>query len=286
MIREIAAEAPSGIADFLDAHTLIHRWLVAFFRHLVEFPPEAVPYWGFWDVFKGGPRRPATGRAGVVAHSFHAASTYVVLAPGFGSGGIERLLATELLPEKLVGDGPAMDEWERRSPDFFARARSREELVVLAIAPGELRKERIPAIGFRPAVLADGPALREHEILYSREMGEEDPESDLPSLITRGLIFVVEAGGEVAGTVRSNLSDGRYVHAGGVFVHPRFRGRGLGALLVAGLCDRVLATGASVVLDTGRTNEGALRTYRSVGFREVGTGRAFRFAEDGWRGAG
>jgi ribosomal protein S18 acetylase RimI-like enzyme len=286
LIREIASQTAGDVAAFLDHHTLVHRWMVAFFRHLVEFPPESIPYWSFWDVFRGGPGRPETGRVGVVAHSFHAATTYVALAPGFQPGGIERLLLTELLPERLVGDGPAMDEWASRSPAFLGRARSVEELAVLGLDPGRLREDGVPAEGFRPAGPADGPVLREFEVLYAQEMEEEDPESDLPSLIARGLVFVMEVEGEVAGTIRSNLSDGRYVHAGGVFVHPRFRGRGLGQALVAGLARMILASGSSVVLDTRRSNEAALRSYRAAGFRDIGSGRALRFGEDAWRGGG
>jgi len=220
----------------------------------------------------------------VVAHSYHTATTYAALAPGFEPGGIERLLQTDLLPEKLVGDLPVMEEWEARSPGLFRRARAREDLVVLELRPGWLREDLIPSIGFRPASIADGPVLREFEALYSREMGEEDPESDFPSLIERGLVFVIDIDGDVAGTVRSNLSDGKYVHVGGVFVHPRFRGRRIGALLVAGLADLILRGGNALVLDTARTNEAALRTYRTAGFREWGAGRAFRFDEDAWRG--
>lgn len=287
MIREIPTpESTAEIVEFLDNHTLIHRWLVAFFRHLGDLPPEAVPYWSFWDVFRGGPGRPKTGRAGIIAHSFHTATTYAVLAPGFPQGGIETLLETDLYPEKLVGDGPVLEEWEAKSPAFFSRAVSREELVVLDLPPGRLREGLLPAAGFRPAVPGDGPTLRQFELLYALDMGEEDPATDLASLIARGLIFVIEEDGEVAGTIRSNLPDGRWIHAGGVYVHPCFRGRGIGRRLVAGLSERVHREGLSVLLDTSRTNVAALETYRSAGFVEIGTGKSFRFGRDGWGGGG
>ena len=143
-----------------------------------------------------------------------------------------------------------------------------------------------PVDEFRPAAQADVPVLREFERLYAAERGEEDPETDIPALVAARLAFVIEVNGHVAGAVRSNLSDGRFVHAGGVFVHPRFRGRGIGARLLAALCERIHATGDAVVLDVDRSNEAAMRTYATAGFREVAAGTSLRFAEDAWRASG
>jgi ribosomal protein S18 acetylase RimI-like enzyme len=138
--------------------------------------------------------------------------------------------------------------------------------------------------GFRVARAADEPLLREFEVLYSRELEEEEVESDLGDLIARGLMFVIEDGGQVAGSIRSNVSDGRYVHIGGLYIHPRFRGRGLGARLLAGLCERLhRIEAASVILTADRSNLPAMAVYDSVGFREIGSGLLLRFTEDAWR---
>jgi ribosomal protein S18 acetylase RimI-like enzyme len=155
--------------------------------------------------------------------------------------------------------------------------------VVLELPPGQLDPASVPEAGFRPAESSDAGTLREFELLYASEMGLEDPESDIDSLISEGMAYVHEEEGMVAGTVRSNLSDGRYVHVGGVFVHPRFRRRGIGAKLVAGVSERIHREGSSVILDAARENEPALRTYRSLGFHDAGEGVSLRFPEDAFR---
>ncbi len=269
------------MADFLDARTMIHRWLVAFFRNFSRFPREAAPFWSFWAM-RGGEGHAAADLTGVVAHHFTTATTYVGFSPDLDTAGLEALLEEELLPERLVGDGEPMRRWESRAGTVFERASRREDIAVLELPPGALEAARIPRMGFRPARSADRTALRILERMYAAELGLEDPESDIDSIIEQGLAFVVEEEGEVAGTARSNLSDGRYVHVGGVYVLPRFRGRGIGGKVLAGLCDRVHSSGSSVILDVARENRPALRTYLSLGFREVADGVALRFPEDAW----
>src|SRR6185369_2842304 len=192
----------------------------------------------------------------------------------------------DLLPERLVGDATFLERWQARSTRIFSRAEGREELVILALPAGELDRSRLPERGFRRAVKGDHPRLAELERLYARERGEEEPSSDLASLIERGLIFVHEEGGRVVGVVRSNLSDGRYVHLGGLYVHPDHRRAGIGAGILAGLCEEIQRSGAMPLLDTDRKNGAALAAYRSVGFREVGRGLVLRFGDDAWSGPG
>ena len=284
MIRPVTLPEVPRLADFLDRRTIANRWLVAFFRHFPEIPPESAPYWGFWTGAGGATSDPESPYTALLAHHFRTAASYVVLDEGFDAKGIETLLGEEVLPEMLIGDGPAMSDWERRSPEFFSRALGREELAVLEFRCPQARTAHRPCPGFRPARPADGALLREFEVLYSRELGEEEVESDLASLIARGLSFVIEDDGQVTGSIRSNVSDGRYVHIGGLYIHPRFRGRGLGARLLAGLCERIHRTeAASVILTADRANRPAMAVYESAGFREIGSGLLLRFSEDAWR---
>ena len=103
------------------------------------------------------------------------------------------------------------------------------------------------------------------------------------SLVEGGLVFVIEEDRRVKGYVRSNLSDGRYVHGGGLFVHPLYRGKGIGRALALGLALRVRAdSGAALVLDVNRENEAAARAYRAVGFRKQGAGLEVRFPHRAW----
>jgi ribosomal protein S18 acetylase RimI-like enzyme len=84
--------------------------------------------------------------------------------------------------------------------------------------------------------------------------------------------------------IRSNLSDGRFVHAGGLYVLPDERGRGAGRGLALGLAREVeRVPGAVALLDCDARNESALRAYRAAGYRKVGEGLEVRFPEEAWR---
>jgi ribosomal protein S18 acetylase RimI-like enzyme len=286
LIRRIQSPDAEPVAEFLDRFTLANRWMVAFFRHFSELPRDAVPYWGLWleegEAGAGG----GPDILAVAAHNFSSGISYVAGVGEFNAGELEAVIEEDLLPERLVGDVSFLERWRGRSTRIFSRVEGKEELVILALPPGELDRSGLPERGFRRAVKADRPRLAELERLYARERGQEEPLSDLASLIERGLIFVYEEGEQVVGVVRSNLSDGRYVHLGGLYVHPAHRRAGIGARLLAGLCDEIHRSGAVALLDTDQANEAALAVYRSVGFREVGRGLVLRFGEDAWRGGG
>ncbi|MEZ4640331.1 MAG: GNAT family N-acetyltransferase [Caldilineaceae bacterium] len=61
---------------------------------------------------------------------------------------------------------------------------------------------------------------------------------------------------------------------GGVFTHPRARGRGLGQAVVSALCAELLAHEKQPVLYWVNPIAGAI--YRKLGFRTVGNWRAVR----------
>ncbi len=69
--------------------------------------------------------------------------------------------------KKLVGDLPALEEWESTSPGIIKRAGSREEMEVLGLPPGRLREEFLPVNGFRPANLG------EIDVVVAREPADE-----------------------------------------------------------------------------------------------------------------
>lgn len=286
MIRRTEPAEAERIAEFLDRVTLVNRWLVAFFKRLGEVPPEALPEWSFW-VEPGGKASGEGARPrAVIAHSFHTAVSYLGAGTRFDPAAIEGLLEEQLLPEKLVGDLPAMERLGKGSPRLLSRAVRREEMAVLALPPGAHAGKAGPLAGFRAAVIEDAPRLREFERLSAEELGEEDPRSDFASLIEGGLIFVCEAKGEVAGVIRSNLSDGRYIHVGGFYVAPGFRGSGVGSKLLRGLARRIHQGGDTALLDTYRSNAAALAAFRKAGFQEVGSGLALWFPADSWNRPG
>ena len=288
-LRRIVSADREPVAGFLDERTTVLRWLVAFFRHLDDLPEEEEPYWNLWrdDAGRG------TGGGGtcdpprlVAAHFFRTATSYVCADLGANPGtvlrSLEHLLEEDLLPERLVGDGELMERWRAASPAFFERASGFEAIDVL-VSGGDAAHGGEPS-GFRAAQRGDLPILDEYGRLHAAESREEFL-GEYESLVEHGLVFVLEEEGTVKGLVRSNLSDGRYVHAGGLFVHPLYRGKGVGRALARGLAARVRAAGGSaVILDAYRKNESALRAYLAAGYREIGTGLEARFDEGAWGG--
>ncbi|HVL85620.1 MAG TPA: GNAT family N-acetyltransferase [Pseudonocardia sp.] len=84
--------------------------------------------------------------------------------------------------------------------------------------------------------------------------------------------FVAEAGGEAVGLVAGAARDGAAAHVLSMWVHPRHRGRGIGAALVAAVCDWAAARAATqVTLWVADGNDAATRCYARAGF--VPTGR-------------
>jgi ribosomal protein S18 acetylase RimI-like enzyme len=248
---------------------------VALLRHYGELPEESRPYWRLlWD----------GGNEGAVAHSFHNGTTYVFGEREFDWGQAGELCRTDLLPERIVGDRAAVESWQRRCPELFRRALDAYELDVLVRKKGAGEPSLSAPEAFRIARLEDLSLLEEYEQLHCREVGLEPVEVDFKSLIENDMAFVVEHRGRVAGCVRSNLSDGRYVHVGGVYVHPEFRGRRLGQRLATGIAWWVEEhQRATALLDVYTNNPAALRAYRAAGYRKVGEGLEVRFGEEVWR---
>lgn len=262
-LRRIAPADYRAVADFLDQRTFMLRWLVAFFRHRDLLPEEEEPYWSLWA--GGYDKEPI---ACVAAHFFQNGTTYVCAAPSVDFASVEILFEEELLPERVVGDSEVMERWRTASPGFFESASRVTEVDVLAFEKAEC----VVPSGFRAARREDLGILESYGHAFEIETGS-DTARDFESLIEHGLVYVFEEEGKVKGYVRSNLSDGRYVHAGGLYVHPAFRGKGVGRALAAGIGACVRATGgATVILDVNHDNEKALRAYLSAGYRTLGSG--------------
>ncbi len=285
MFSPVSPQDIEPAARFLDQNTLVLRWLVAFFKHFERLPQEAVPFWSFWIEREAEEPAESGGVRAIVAHSFHTGASFLAAGRPFSSEGLVRLCREELLPEKLTGDATAVDEWLERSPQINEGIAKREKLVALELIPGDRRAAGPEELGgFRAARPEDLPVLRQFELAYGLEL-EEEVESDFESLIAAGLIFALEEGGKVQGMVRGNLSDGRYVHAGGLYVNPCCRGRGLGKRLILALAEKMQRQEpVSLVVDALESNLPALRTYREAGFREIGQGWILHFHEGFWSG--
>ena len=181
ILRRISERDAPEAADFLDAHTMLLRWLVAFLRHLPSLPQEEEEAWSLLR----GDTAAEGGLAGVFAHYFRTATTYACVAPEADLADVERLVQEEFLPERLVLDEPLLTRWKAASPALFRRAAQQKEIRVFistldSVARGE------PA-GFRAATRCDLPVLEEQERLLEVETGQELA-SDLESLLEHELL--------------------------------------------------------------------------------------------------
>ena len=90
--------------------------------------------------------------------------------------------------------------------------------------------------------------------------------------IDDAVYYGVDDGGRIVAVAGTHVvSPGDLIAvAGNVFVHPMYRGRGLGALVTSAVTSELLASCRDVVLTVDPRNVPAVRAYRKLGYREVG----------------
>jgi len=278
-LRRIAPADHGAIAAFLDERTLALRWLVGFFRRQDLFPEEESERWSLWCGVD------AEGKLScVAAHFFPLATTYLAAEAGAADlSGLGALLEEELLPERIVGDSGAMAALRGALPEVFERAAGERRTFVLAYMADAGASSAGAEGTFRAAMPSDLGILEEYGRLFAAETGD-DPGFDFETLVEHGLVFVVEREGKIAGLIRSNVSDGKYVHAGMLYVHPRWRSRGVGRELARGLGEWIREReAATAILDVREDNPAALRAYEAAGYGRVGEGLELLMDEEAWR---
>ncbi|MEV7087026.1 GNAT family protein [Streptomyces sp. NPDC093085] len=145
-------------------------------------------------------------------------------------------------------------------------------------------------VRLRPAVAADVPALaaiRATPEVAARWRGGEDLRAAVAESLADPAteVFAVEYGGRVVGAVQWGAEeDPEYRHASiDIYVDPAVHGRGVGTDTVRTLA-RHLVHGHGfhrLVIDPAADNAAAIRCYRKVGFRPVGTMRRYERGADG-----
>lgn len=151
--------------------------------------------------------------------------------------------------------------------------------------------------GLQPALLIDGPPA----VVPDTRIRRARPE-DFDALFPAAVAMFTEevgydptrSGGGYAQYVRSLVASSRswlvtidgsvvfkadigalwdgLAQVQGVWVHPRWRGRGLGTAAMAGMVDQILSgTASAVSLYVNDYNAAARRVYEKVGFRPAGT---------------
>jgi aminoglycoside 6'-N-acetyltransferase len=105
---------------------------------------------------------------------------------------------------------------------------------------------------------------------------------------TDTVVFAVEVEGEVVGSIQYvEEPSPDYRHASiDVFLHPDWHGKGLGSDAIRTLARHLIHDRGHhrLAIDPAADNEKAIRTYKRVGFREVGIMRAYeRTAGGEWQ---
>lgn len=88
--------------------------------------------------------------------------------------------------------------------------------------------------------------------------------------------LVAERDGAIVSSALTNAETSDLAMIGGVWTPPEHRGQGLARATVSALCQHLLNAGKTPVLYWD--NPAAGKVYRTLGFRQIGTWRAVRFA--------
>ena len=147
----------------------------------------------------------------------------------------------------------------------------------MATAPDLMRSA--PAVQTREMLELDLPMVHANELA-----GYEFPWSEgifLDCLRVGYICRVLELGGQVIGHGIVSAGAGE-AHLLNVCIHPDFRCRGLGRLLLLHLLDQARSQGArAMFLEVRPSNPGAIRLYQALGFEKIGMRRAYYQAAGG-----
>ncbi len=146
-------------------------------------------------------------------------------------------------------------------------------------------------VRLRPPMARDRDRLREilEEPSVARWWGPPDSNPDVAEDWLAGdddtVIFVIEVDGGVIGSIQyTEESDPDYRHAGiDLFIATAWQGRGLGTDAIRTVARYLFEVRGHhrLTIDPSAANERAIRVYERVGFRRVGTMRAYERGPDG-----
>jgi GNAT superfamily N-acetyltransferase len=250
---------PERWARFLDQHAPGLTWLAGTLLEWGELPPLARRA---WSVTASTTR---TGDVNALA-AFHEESGLLVVAgtpdaqpPFYGDPeGVRRVLGAPESVETVFLGNPMLTV--RRLPGF-----SRQ--VLTFDGDGAIRHPML-----RRARPDEWQAL---EAFRTESDVERDPDAleDLAGPAQRGLVYVLEGEGGTAGMFRVEGVSRQRVQFADVYVHPSFRGRGLGTALLrsaAHVARSEYARGAVITMHHTAAGEktGARAGFSAVGFMD------------------
>jgi GNAT superfamily N-acetyltransferase len=254
-----ATSSPERWARFLDQHAPGLTWLAGTLLEWGELPPLARRAWSVTA---------STTRSGEVnaLAAFHEESGLLAVAgtpdaqPPFYAdpNGVRRILGLPEAVESVFVASPMLIV--RRMPGF-----SRQ--VLTFDGDGAIRHPML-----RRAKPNEWEALEQFRV---ESDVDREPEAlvDLAGPAQRGLVYVLEGDSGIAGMFRVEGVSRQRVQFADAFVHPRFRGRGLGSALLrsaAHVARSEYARGSVLTMAHTAAGEktGARAGYAAVGFMD------------------
>ena len=151
-------------------------------------------------------------------------------------------------------------------------------------------------VTLRPAVMADCPAISDiyhHYVLHDTCTYQEtpDPIEDREKWFNdhgpRHPVIVAEAGGRVVGWASLSpyhpRTAYRFTVEDSVYLHPDWRRRGIGRLLLRELIDRARALGYRAIIAVISSEQtGSIKIHEKFGFVEVGRFKGIGFKFSRW----
>jgi len=270
MMQEIPADRRREIMEFLEDKTVSCLWLAGYLNGWESLSSVQRDHWNFyanaedagaWQVLIAVER---DIRLAFLAGSDHEEEAFQAASD---------FLVARVPLLKLCGPEDTIAAHLSDQPEFTAHVYRQHRQYTMTIGPEQLQIQPIGRL--RPARLEDLPALKRHERIYNAER-QVRLRRDYHTEIKEGSIFVfpLPNSDAIAGVIKMGYPSQHHVMILGTFIFPEYRHQGLGAQMMADLCDKIFKmTGLKAALNVDDDNEPAVLLYQKLGFQTVGTER-------------
>ena len=176
---------------------------------------------------------------------------------------------------RAVGERGATDAFWSAWGDGLVQTVLSHEQQLMVVRAGEVAALALP--GLRPAVASEEGAVHTAAAEMQLEELGVDPRVEEPSMfraqvserLRAGRTWVLVERDEIVFKAEIALKSRLGAQIGGVWVPPRFRGRGLATRGVSDLSRRLLEQVPTVSLHVHEKNVPAVRAYRKAGFHDL-----------------